>query len=66
MNRTAFRMDPYRFEVLPVDSKLNQVFLGDSVRDLYLSQIRQFINVDVGNDVNVPLPRPFWSAPCFN
>ena len=25
MNRTAFRMEPYRFEVLPVDSKLNQV-----------------------------------------
>ena len=55
MNRTAFRMEPYRFEVLPVDSKLNQVFLGDSVRDLYLSQILQFINVDGVNDLNVPL-----------
>ncbi len=55
MNRTAFRMEPYRFEVLPVDSKLNQVFLGDSVRDLYLSQILQFINVDASNDLNAPL-----------
>jgi hypothetical protein len=55
MNRTAFGIDPYRIEVLPEDSKLQQVFIGDSVRDLYLAQIRQFINVEEENAVDVPL-----------
>lgn len=54
-NRTAFRMEPYRIEVLPQESRLNKVFAGDSVRDLYLSQIRQFINVEEGDDLEIPL-----------
>ncbi len=55
INRTAFRMEPYRIEVLPENSRLSKVFSGDSVRDLYLSQIRQFIKVDEGEGVDVPL-----------
>lgn len=55
VNRTAFRMDPYRIEVLGENNRLNQVFSGDSVRDLYLSQIRQFIKVNKGDGLEVPL-----------
>ncbi len=55
MNRTAFRMEPYRFEVLPESSRLDKVFSGDSVRDLYLSQIQKFISIEEGNGLEVPL-----------
>jgi len=55
LNRTAFRMEPYRVEVLPKNSQLLSVFSGDSVRDLYLTQIRQFISVKEGANLSVPL-----------
>lgn len=55
VNRTAYRMKPYRIEVLPEESGLTKVFSGDSVRDLYLSQIRKFIKVNEGESVEVPL-----------
>lgn len=55
LNRTAFRMEPYRVEVLPEKSQLLGVFSGDSVRDLYLTKIRQFISVKEGEGLSVPL-----------
>ena len=55
MNRTAFGIDPYRIEVLPEDSKLQQVFIGDSVRDLYLAQIQAVYKYRKENAVDVPL-----------
>ena len=55
MNRTAFRMEPYRIDVLEKNSRLNTVFSGDSVRDLYLTEIRQFITLNDPLDLDVPL-----------
>jgi len=40
--RTPFRMAPFRIDTLPEHGRLNEVFSGDSSRDLYLSQIRKF------------------------
>jgi len=40
--RTPFRMAPFRIDTLPEEGRLNEVFSGNSSRDLYLSQIRKF------------------------
>ena len=55
INRTAFRMEPYRIDVLEKNSRLHSVFSGDSVRDLYLTEIRQFITLNDPLGLDVPL-----------
>jgi len=55
LNRTAFRMEPYRIDALQEGNRLNRVFSGDSIRDLYLTEIRQFITVGEVMDLDIPL-----------
>jgi hypothetical protein len=55
INQTMPGIDPFRFEVLAENSELSRVFSGDSARDLYLSQIKQFITVKEGESLEVPL-----------
>jgi len=55
INQTMPGIDPFRFEVLAEKSELSRVFSGDSARDLYLSQIKQFITVKEGESLEVPL-----------
>ena len=55
INQTMPGIDPFRFEVLAENSELSRVFSGDSARDLYLSQIKQFITVKEGEGLEVPL-----------
>ncbi len=54
--RTPFRMAPFRIDTLPEGGRLNEVFSGDSSRDLYLSQIRKFcVLKDYESGLIVPL-----------
>ena len=55
VNRTAPLMEPYRIEVIPEGNRLNAVFSGDSIRDLYLSQIRKFLKVKPSDELETPL-----------
>ncbi|MDB3958440.1 BatA domain-containing protein [Opitutales bacterium] len=55
INQTIPGIDPFRFEVLAEKSELSRVFSGDSARDLYLSQIKQFITVQEDESLEVPL-----------
>ena len=55
INRTMPGLDPFRVEVLAEKSELSRVFSGDSARDLYLSQIKQFITVQEDESLEVPL-----------
>ena len=54
--QTESRLDPYRIEVLDDQNPLSLVFGGDSVRDLYLTQIRRFVSLrDWGDKLDCPL-----------
>ncbi len=54
--RTPFRMAPFRIDTLPEGGRLNEVFSGDSSRDLYLSQIRKFFVIkELEAGLTVPL-----------
>jgi hypothetical protein len=54
--RTSFRMAPFRIDTLTDESRLSEVFSGDSSRDLYLSQIRKFwVFKDYESELSVPL-----------
>jgi len=54
--QTEFRLDPYRIEVLDDQNPLSQVFAGDSVRDLYLTQVRRFLSLrDWDDNLECPL-----------
>ena len=55
INQTMPGIDPFRFDALAEKSELSKVFLGDSARDLYLSQIKQFITVKEDESLGVPL-----------
>ena len=54
--QTEFRLDPYRIEVLDDQNPLSQVFAGDSVRDLYLTQVGRFLSLrDWDDNLECPL-----------